>query len=144
MSTLRPGQELPEVWVSLIVFRCYPPDGGYEDVRATLIYRELDPTVISVQFHSAEACTWAWGRDLLREGMLRDAARPAGFGDLKVWTAGDWVWIALDTPDGSVRMSALESELAPFVRDTYEHVPDDEQQWQIDELIAEILEEATR
>lgn len=122
MSAIRPTTV--EVETSL---RLVTPDATGLPVRASLRFDPEDPYAVHVLFH-AESATgepvgWSFARELLVTGL----DEPAGIGDVRVWpwnsTRGDFVALALSSPDGNALFEVPRSVLVRFLRRTYIAVP---------------------
>ena len=113
MSTIRPTTV--EVETSL---RLVAPDATALPVRASLRYDPADPYAVHVLFHAesagGEAVSWSFARELLVTGL----DEPAGIGDVRVWPwatpRGDFVALALSSPDGNALFEVPRSVLVRF------------------------------
>jgi hypothetical protein len=122
MSVIRPTTV--EVETSL---RLVAPDATSLPVRASLRYDPIDPYAVHVLFHAesagGEAVGWSFARELLVAGL----DEPAGIGDVRVWPwatpRGDFVALALSSPDGNALFEVPRSVLVRFLRRTYVVVP---------------------
>ncbi|MEV6524611.1 SsgA family sporulation/cell division regulator [Longispora sp. NPDC051575] len=122
MGVLRPATV--EVETSL---RLVAPDATALPVRASLRYDPLDPYAVHVLFHAetvgGEPVSWSFARDLLVKGL----DEPAGIGDVRVWPwstpRGEFVALALSSPDGNALFEVPRSVLVRFLRRTYVVVP---------------------
>jgi hypothetical protein len=122
MSSIRPTAV--EVETSL---RLVAPDATSLPVRASLRYDPADPYAVHVLFHAesagGEAVSWSFARELLMTGL----DEPAGMGDVRVWPwnnpRGDFVALALSSPDGNALFEVPRSVLVRFLRRTYVVVP---------------------
>lgn len=122
MSVIRPTTV--EVETSL---RLVAPDATALPVRASLRYDPADPYAVHVLFHAesagGEAVSWSFARELLVTGL----DEPAGIGDVRVWPwatpRGDFVALALSSPDGNALFEVPRSVLVRFLRRTYVVVP---------------------
>ncbi|GIM86444.1 SsgA family sporulation/cell division regulator [Salinispora arenicola] len=118
MSVIRPTTV--EVETSL---RLVAPDATALPVRASLRYDPADPYAVHVLFHAesagGEAVSWSFARELLVAGL----DEPAGIGDVRVWPwatpRGDFVALALSSPDGNALFEVPRSVLVRFLRRTY-------------------------
>ena len=67
--------------------------------------------------------SWSFARELLVTGL----DEPAGIGDVRVWPwatpRGDFVALALSSPDGNALFEVPRSVLVRFLRRTYVVVP---------------------
>lgn len=97
-------------------------------VTARLFYTGDDPYAVRMAFHSAtdEAVEWIFARDLLAAGLTE----PAGAGDVRAWPApsrdgsGTLVLnIILSSPFGEAHFEAPMTEMAEFLRRTYDAIP---------------------
>ena len=112
MSTIRPTTV--EVETSL---RLVAPDATALPVRASLRYDPADPYAVHVLFHAesagGEAVSWSFARELLVTGL----DEPAGIGDVRVWPwatpRGDFVALALSSPDGNAWLEVPRRVLVP-------------------------------
>src|SRR5690606_4237851 len=70
-----------------------------------------------------ETVSWSFARELLVTGL----DEPAGIGDVRVWPwttpRGDFVALALSSPDGNALFEVPRSVLVRFLRRTYVVVP---------------------
>jgi hypothetical protein len=122
MSTIRPTSV--EVETSL---RLVAPDATVLPVRASLRYDPDDPYAVNVLFHAESAAgepvSWSFARELLVTGLEESA----GIGDVQVWpwasSRGDFVALALSSPDGTALFEVPRSILVRFLRRTYVAVP---------------------
>lgn len=107
--------------------RLVAPDATALPVRASLRYDPADPYAVNVLFHAesagGEAVGWSFARELLATGL----DEPAGMGDVRVWPwatpRGDFVALALSSPDGNALFEVPRSVLVRFLRRTYVVVP---------------------
>jgi hypothetical protein len=119
---LRPTIVEVETTVRLIA-----PDSTALRVDASLRYDPADPYALHVLFHAAspggEAVTWSFARELMVAGL----DEPAGIGDVRMWPwntpRGDFVAMALSSPDGNALFEVPRSALVRFLRRTYVVVP---------------------
>jgi hypothetical protein len=83
---------------------------------------------VHVLFHAESAgggpVSWSFARELLVTGL----DEPAGIGDVRVWPSwasprGDFVALALSSPDGNALFEVPRSILVRFLRRTYVAVP---------------------
>jgi hypothetical protein len=122
MSASRPSTV--EVQTSL---RLVAPDATALPVRASLRYDPADPYAVHVLFHAdspgGEAVSWSFARELLATGL----DEPAGIGDVRVWPwatpRGDFVALALSSPDGNALFEVPRTVVARFLRRTHVVVP---------------------
>jgi Streptomyces sporulation and cell division protein, SsgA len=121
MSAIRPSAV--EVETSL---RLMAPNASALPVRASLRYDPQDPYAVHVLFHEpagGEPIGWSFARELLVGGL----ERPAGIGDVRVWPwagpHGDFVALALSSPDGNALFEVPRGVLVRFLRRTYIAVP---------------------
>lgn len=122
MSAIRPTTV--EVETSL---RLVTPDATGLPVRASLRFDPEDPYAVHVLFHTesvgGDPVGWSFARDLLVTGL----DEPAGIGDVRVWpwnsSRGDFVALALSSPDGNALFEVPRSVLVRFLRRTYVAVP---------------------
>lgn len=122
MTTIEPTTV--EVETSL---RLVAPDAPALPVRVSFRYVPADPYAVHLLFHAdsagGEMVNWAFARDLLVTGL----EEPAGVGDVRVWPwvtpRGDFVALALSTPDGDALFEVPRSMLVRFLRRTYVVVP---------------------
>jgi hypothetical protein len=118
MSAIRPSTV--EVETSL---RLVTPDATALPVRASLRYDPDDPYAVHVLFHAESAggdpVSWFFARDLVVTGL----DEPAGMGDVRVWpwasARGDFVALALSSPDGDALFEVPRGVLARFLRRTF-------------------------
>src|SRR4051794_1186689 len=102
-------------------------DASALPVRASLRYDPTDPWAVHVFFHpesdGGEGVAWSFARDLLVWGL----DEPTGIGDVRVWPwatpRGDFVALALSSPDGNALFEVPRSVLVRFLRRTYVVVP---------------------
>lgn len=107
--------------------RLVAPDATALPVRANLRYDPADPYAVHVLFHAesagGEAVGWSFARELLVAGL----DEPAGIGDVRVWPwatpRGDFVALALSSPDGNALFEVPRNVLVRFLRRTYVVVP---------------------
>lgn len=102
------------------------------DVTARLTYVPRDPHVITVTITDRARVIpiWTIGRDLLLGGLIAQASRPAGIGQIRLWTcqsrSGPLLIIARMTSFAAFLELDLK-EVADFVMGTLELVPQDEE-----------------
>lgn len=121
MAVLRPATV--EVDTSL---RLVAPDATPMPVRASLRYVPSDPYAVHVLFHAeagGEPVGWSFARDLLVTGLTE----ATGIGDVRVWpwstVDGEYVALALSSPDGNALFEVPRTVLVRFLRRTYVAVP---------------------
>jgi hypothetical protein len=122
MSAIRPTSV--EVETSL---RLVTPDATALPVRASLRYDPDDPYAVHLVFHPAstggEPVSWSFARELLVSGL----DEPTGSGDVRVWPwvslRGDFVALALSSPDGNALFEVPRTIVVRFLRSTYVAVP---------------------
>ncbi|HSX01496.1 MAG TPA: SsgA family sporulation/cell division regulator [Candidatus Saccharimonas sp.] len=127
MTTIDPRMIQVEIPLRLVA-----PDATALPVRGSFIYDPADPYAISVTFSaeadsaeadSADAVTWTLSRELLAAGL----GGPSGLGDVRVWpwqtARGDFVALALASPDGCALFEVPRLALVRFMRRTYIVVP---------------------
>jgi hypothetical protein len=112
-------------------FRLVSPDAMPDPVRASLRYDESDPFAVRLTFlaecdqqcDAHEDIIWYFARELLAIG-LDDYA---GLGDVRVWPwttpRGDFVALALTSPDGNALFEVSRSAVIRFLKSTYLIVP---------------------
>jgi len=96
-------------------------------VRASLRYDPADPYAVHVLFHAESAGggsrSWSFARELLVTGLDERLV----IGDVRVWPwatpRGDFVALALSSPDGNALFEVPRSVLVRFLRRTYVVVP---------------------
>lgn len=131
MSAIKPTTV--EVETSL---RLVAPDASMLPVRASLRYDPADPYAVHILFHAdsagGESVSWSFARELLITGL----DEPAGMGDVRVWPwttpGGDFVALALSSPDGNALFEVPRNVLVRFLRRTYVVVPRGHETEQID------------
>ncbi len=119
---MRPTSVEVETSLRLVV-----PDATALPVRTSLRYDPEDPYAVHVLFHAGSAggepVSWSFARELLVTGL----DEPAGIGDVRVWPwaspRGDFVALALSSPDGNALFEVPCSILVRFLRRTYVAVP---------------------
>jgi hypothetical protein len=110
-----------ELSLSLMV-----PEHGAVPLVASVDYCADDPYAIKMAFHvgTDEPVEWIFARELLAQGL----AGPAGDGDVKVWPEGsqnsDILNVALASPFGEAHFQASLSEVAEFVKSSYQIIPE--------------------
>lgn len=122
MSAIRPTSIEVETSLRLIA-----PDATALPVRASLRYNPDDPYAVHVLFHAASAggepVNWSFARELLVSGL----DEPVGSGDVRVWPwasfRGDFVALALSSPDGSALFEVPREIIDSFLSRTYVAVP---------------------
>jgi hypothetical protein len=97
-------------------------------VMASLFYTGNDPYAVRMAFHSAtdEVVEWIFARDLLAAGLTQ----PAGAGDVRAWrspsrdgSGAPVLNIVLSSPFGKAHFEAPITEMAEFLRRTYDAIP---------------------
>jgi len=116
-----------------VVFWLVVPGKPRIPIVATLAYATGDPYAVMATFHdgSDEPVAWTFARDLLGDGIHE----PAGVGDVVVYPDGDdgeRVRIDLCSPFGEARFEALAEDLAGFLCQTYELVPENDEHFWVD------------
>lgn len=125
--------------------RLIAPDATALPVRASLRYDPADPYAVHILFHAesagGEAVGWSFARDLLMTGL----DEPAGIGDVRVWPwstpRGDFVALALSSPDGNALFEMPRGVLVRFLRRTCIAVPQgrEAEQLDIDATVTKLL-----
>src|SRR4029078_11490654 len=95
--------------------------------RARRAHATRDRYAVRVLSHAESAggaaVSWSFARELLVTGL----DEPAGIGDVRVWPwaspRGDFVALALSSPDGNALFEVPRSILVRFLRRTYVAVP---------------------
>ena len=103
--------------------RLVAPDATAIPVFSTLVYRSDDPVAVEITFDpdadAGELVTWTFSRELLARGL--DA--PAGVGDVRVWPwatpRGDFVALALSSPDGNALFELPRETVVRFLQRSY-------------------------
>jgi hypothetical protein len=116
--------------------RLIAPDATALPVRASLRYDPADPYAVHILFHAesagGEPVGWSFARDLLMTGL----DEPAGIGDVRVWPwttpRGDFVALALSSPDGNALFEMPRGVLVRFLRRTCVVVPQGQEAEQLD------------
>jgi hypothetical protein len=116
--------------------RLIAPDATAVPVRASLRYDLADPYAVHVMFHAestgGEPVGWSFARELLLTGL----DEPAGIGDVRVWPwatpRGDFVALALSSPDGNALFEMPRGVLVRFLRRTCVAVPRGREAEQLD------------
>jgi hypothetical protein len=122
MSGIRPTTVVIETSLRLVA-----PDSTALAVRASLSYDPDDPYAVHVLFHAesagGEAVSWSFARELAVTGL----DEPAGIGDVRIWPwntpRGEFVALALSSPDGDALFEVPRSVLVRFLRRTYVVIP---------------------
>lgn len=125
--------------------RLIAPDATALPVRASLRYDPADPYAVHILFHAesagGEAVGWSFARDLLMTGL----DEPAGIGDVRVWPwatpRGDFVALALSSPDGNALFEMPRGVLVRFLRRTCVVVPqgNEADQLDMDQTVTKLL-----
>ena len=111
---------------------------GDHDVPVVWWYRSSDPYTIRLRFEATppdEPVVWEFARDLLAAG-LHDVA---GLGDVLVWPGRGRICLLLDSPDGSLRLSASRRDITALVGVLGRVVPFGSEQVDVDGAIAVLL-----
>ena len=116
--------------------RLIAPDATALPVRASLRYDPADPYAVHILFHAesagGETVGWSFARDLLMTGL----DEPAGIGDVRVWPwttpRGDFIALALSSPDGNALFEMPRGVLVRFLRRTCVVVPQGHEAEQLD------------
>jgi hypothetical protein len=116
--------------------RLVAPDATALPVRASLRYDPADPYAVHILFHAdaagGEPVGWSFARELLVTGL----DEPAGIGDVRVWPwatpRGDFVALALSSPDGNALFEVPRGVLVRFLRRTCVAVPRGREAEQLD------------
>jgi len=107
--------------------RLVAPDSTALAVRASLRYNPADPHAVQVLFHAesagGETVSWSFERELLITGL----EQPAGIGDVRIWPwntpRGEFLALALSSPEGNALFEVPRSTAVRFLRRTYVLVP---------------------
>mgnify|MGYP003702662037 FL=1 len=99
--------------------------GGRVSLPAVLSYTPADPHAVTATFKTGEGeITWVFARELLRDGM-RDIA---GNGDIIIRPGhpdrGAQVILTLNSPSGSAVIEGSRHQIAAFMSEVYEMVPE--------------------
>lgn len=114
---------------------------GDHDVPVVWWYRSSDPYTIRLRFEATppdEPVVWEFARDLLRDGLHVLAGVP-GLGDILIWPGRGRVCMLLDSPDGSIRLSASRRDITALVAVLDRVVPFGAEQIDVDGAIAVLL-----
>lgn len=142
---MKPSQPAPML-SSDVLMQVVVDDDNRVSMAATLGYTALDPYAVSVTFRTAEGdITWTFARDLLQQGMS-DAV---GEGDIRIRPAhpsrGPILNLSLSSPSGTADIEAPRHDVAAFLGDTFDVVPEGSE-WMyldldrtIDDLLADPL-----
>lgn len=122
MGSIRPTTVEVETQLRLVA-----PDVTALPVRASFRYDPADPYAVHVLFHAesagGEAVSWSFARELVVAGL----DEPADIGDVRVWPwttpRGDFLALAISSPDGNALFEIPRSALVRFLRRTYAVVP---------------------
>src|SRR3712207_7533550 len=99
--------------ILLFIFFFFQAEDGIRDIGVTGVQTCALPISVS----------WSFARELLVTGL----DEPAGIGDVRVWPwatpRGDFVALALSSPDGNALFEVPRSVLVRFLRRTYVVVP---------------------
>lgn len=118
-------------------------DGTRVALPARLSYSIEDPYAVTATFRTGDGqVSWTFARELLRDG-IRDMA---GYGDIVIRPShpsrGAQVTMTLSSPTGSAVIEASRHQIAAFVSEVYNAVPEDAE-WvylDIDRTIEDLLE----
>lgn len=120
-----------------VALRLVVPEESSVPIRASLVYRPVDPYAVQIVFHAglddeSADVSWSFSRELLAEGMYRQS----GMGDVKVWPwAGKTrhaVGMALSSPDGYALFEMPRPAIEQFLVRTYAVVPAGHEDQQVD------------
>ncbi|WP_406004622.1 SsgA family sporulation/cell division regulator [Streptomyces sp. NBC_00987] len=103
---------------------CQPQSYGYVLIVASLYYSEQDPYAVRVTFRSStgdDPVVWYIGRDLLRDGLVRQT----GEGDIQVSPDPESAAISIrfKVDNDSAALTAQRRPVESFLRQTAEAVP---------------------
>ena len=105
-------------------------------VPVELWYDPADPHAVRLQIED-DGNVWVFARDLLRDGL----AAHAGLMDVRVWTCGPTVHIALsDRDDGRVILDLPALMVARFVGQCWRLVPDGAERFDCDGFLTRVLD----
>lgn len=92
---------------------------------------------------TVDAATWTFGRDILREGLLKTAEKPAGHGDVKCGMSGKDVLLMLSSPFGTAEIAFQLRDMQIFVNNIYVIVPEGSEgvEEDLDAELAKLLED---
>ena len=107
------------------------------DLAVVWCYRSSDPYTVRLEFETPpdDPIVWEFARDLLAAG-LHDVA---GLGDVLVWPGRGRICLLLDSPDGSLRLSASRRDITALVAVLDRVVPFGSEQIDVDGAIAVLL-----
>jgi hypothetical protein len=111
-----------------VTLRLVSAVGTATPIQATFHYTSKDPYAVHVLFHNtltrdSVPVLWGFARELLTTGLNE----PSGIGDVRVWPwyspRGDFIALALTSPDGNALYEVPRKPLARFLQRTYVAVP---------------------
>ncbi|MGH7743333.1 MAG: SsgA family sporulation/cell division regulator [Candidatus Dormibacteria bacterium] len=99
--------------------------GRSEPICVDLTYDVSDPYAFTFEFHpnTRRTVKWIWGRDMLREGLVR----PAGVGDIQLRphrSNTDVTVLRVESPDGRAVFHFNRDDLVDWVDEIFELVPE--------------------
>jgi hypothetical protein len=114
---------------------------GDHDKPVVWWYCSSDPYTIRLEFEATppdDPVVWEFARDLLAAG-LHDVAGVPGLGDVIIWPGRGRICMLLDSPDGSIRLSASRRDITALVRVLGRVVPFGAERVDVDGAIAALL-----
>lgn len=142
MSETTPSAVTAEIFLRMVV-----DSDTTIDVPCSLDYRAEEPYAVRATFRTGAAdIEWTFARDLMSEGLTR----PAGEGDVVIWTESTGpkplMLVALNSPSGQAVLEADKSVMEVFLARTYDIVPAGSESMEVlvDSWISQILSEGIR
>lgn len=118
----QPGLDAHEVLPMHLVLS----DATVLPITAELMFEAADPYTVRIAFSGEHSTsTWLIGRELIGQGLLADAAHPAGSGDVKIWRDADpeYLLIALNGVEGDALLAGPAHPFKRFMEATIALVP---------------------
>lgn len=109
-------------------------DNRHSVALITFIYDPAAPLEVLMLIPSG-GVDWTFARDLLADGV----DRPAGLGDVQVWTTGALAHIQLQVDDETSLFSVPVAVLQRFLAATERRVPRGTEQVDVDAVLAELI-----
>lgn len=107
-------------------------------IPCTLTWTEADPIAVKLSFHAGLELPveWTVSRDLFHDAICHNTA---GEGDVRVVVVDDTMLMTLDSPLGAGKFATRASDVGMFLARTYGIVPRNQETYDLDGTIAQLL-----
>lgn len=106
---------------------CLDANGETGRLLVRMDYDSGTPYEVRFTFSNTDGSSprhWTFSRDLLKQGLLATASKPAGTGDVKCGMSGKDFVVILDSPWGHAEITVQHWEIQLFTNNAYAIVPD--------------------